>query len=296
MCSSRWARPSRRLPRPGERLPGRRPVRRDHGDPADALRVTCSGPDAAQVPLDVTNLAARAALALAGRHGLEPAVHIHIAKDIPSPAAWQVAARTGPARSWPATRCGARGRHARNCSRSAPSWAAMCRSAWWAGAAGHRAGREAHGARGRRDLPLGVRHGRWGAVDARGVPRVRPARRRSTDPRTRRLTGSAGGAGQGGHRGARGGGVQRPRAGRAVPFPELAQTLAAGRAAGALTALVSGSGPTTAFLARDASGAERIAEALRASGTCKSARVAPSPAPGATVVHPGHRDATGARD
>ncbi|MBW8702862.1 4-diphosphocytidyl-2-C-methyl-D-erythritol kinase [Streptomyces sp. MBT84] len=51
--------------------------------PADALRVTCSGPDAAQVPLDVTNLAARAALALAGRHGFEPAVHIHIAKDIP---------------------------------------------------------------------------------------------------------------------------------------------------------------------------------------------------------------------
>ncbi|WP_086793414.1 4-(cytidine 5'-diphospho)-2-C-methyl-D-erythritol kinase, partial [Streptomyces thermovulgaris] len=50
---------------------------------ADELRVTCTGPDAGQVPLDRTNLAARAALLLAGRHGRSPAVHIHIAKDIP---------------------------------------------------------------------------------------------------------------------------------------------------------------------------------------------------------------------
>ncbi|WP_416223392.1 hypothetical protein [Streptomyces hygroscopicus] len=50
---------------------------------ADELRVTCSGPDAAQVPLDLTNLAARAAPALAARPGLEAAAHIHIAKDIP---------------------------------------------------------------------------------------------------------------------------------------------------------------------------------------------------------------------
>ncbi|MFJ1825386.1 4-(cytidine 5'-diphospho)-2-C-methyl-D-erythritol kinase, partial [Streptomyces sp. NPDC088178] len=51
--------------------------------PADGLRVTCSGPDAARVPLDATNLAARAAIALAERHGIAPDVHIHIAKDIP---------------------------------------------------------------------------------------------------------------------------------------------------------------------------------------------------------------------
>ncbi|NEE36660.1 4-(cytidine 5'-diphospho)-2-C-methyl-D-erythritol kinase, partial [Streptomyces sp. SID7982] len=51
--------------------------------PADELRITCSGPDAGQVPLDRTNLAARAALALAERYGIDPAVHLHIAKDIP---------------------------------------------------------------------------------------------------------------------------------------------------------------------------------------------------------------------
>ncbi|AYG82349.1 4-diphosphocytidyl-2-C-methyl-D-erythritol kinase [Streptomyces hundungensis] len=51
--------------------------------PADTLRITCDGPDAAQVPLDRTNLAARAAELLAARHGIEPAVHLHIDKDIP---------------------------------------------------------------------------------------------------------------------------------------------------------------------------------------------------------------------
>ncbi|MDX3070238.1 4-(cytidine 5'-diphospho)-2-C-methyl-D-erythritol kinase, partial [Streptomyces sp. ND04-05B] len=67
-------------------------------------------------------------------------------------------------------------------------------------------------------------------------------------------------------------------------FPKLADTLTAGRAAGALAALVSGSGPTTAFLARDADAAHAVAEGLLASGTCRAARVAVSPAPGATVV------------
>lgn len=67
-------------------------------------------------------------------------------------------------------------------------------------------------------------------------------------------------------------------------FPELADTLDAGRGAGALAALVSGSGPTTAFLARDAEAAEKVAEALRTSGTCRSVRTAAGPVPGATVV------------
>ncbi|MBR7677090.1 4-(cytidine 5'-diphospho)-2-C-methyl-D-erythritol kinase, partial [Streptomyces daliensis] len=35
--------------------------------PADALRLTASGPDAGEIPLDGTNLAARAANALAAR-------------------------------------------------------------------------------------------------------------------------------------------------------------------------------------------------------------------------------------
>lgn len=67
-------------------------------------------------------------------------------------------------------------------------------------------------------------------------------------------------------------------------FPELADTLAAGRTAGALAALVSGSGPTTAFLTRDPEAAVKVAEALTASGTCRTVRTASGPVPGATVV------------
>ena len=67
-------------------------------------------------------------------------------------------------------------------------------------------------------------------------------------------------------------------------FPELADTLGAGGAAGALATLVSGSGPTTAFLARDAESAEKVAAALRTSGTCRTVRTAAGPVPGATVV------------
>jgi 4-diphosphocytidyl-2-C-methyl-D-erythritol kinase len=67
-------------------------------------------------------------------------------------------------------------------------------------------------------------------------------------------------------------------------FPELSGTLAAGSAAGALAGLVSGSGPTTAFLARDPESAVKIADALRASGTCRAVRTASGPVPGATVI------------
>lgn len=66
--------------------------------------------------------------------------------------------------------------------------------------------------------------------------------------------------------------------------PSLSATLAAGTAAGALAALVSGSGPTTAFLVKDAESAREVAAALLASGTCRQVRVADSPAVGAAVL------------
>jgi 4-diphosphocytidyl-2-C-methyl-D-erythritol kinase len=66
-------------------------------------------------------------------------------------------------------------------------------------------------------------------------------------------------------------------------FAELAGTLAAGRTAGALAALVSGSGPTTASLVRDAAAATKVAEALRTSGTCRAVRTATGPVPGAAI-------------
>lgn len=53
--------------------------------------------------------------------------------------------------------------------------------------------------------------------------------------------------------------------------PYLAQTLAAGQAAGALASLVSGSGPTCAFLATDAEAARKLAGALGAAEHCRFA-------------------------
>ena len=54
--------------------------------------------------------------------------------------------------------------------------------------------------------------------------------------------------------------------------------------AGVLGALVSGSGPTCAFLVESAERADRVAESLRTSGTCAAAVRADGPAPGTAVV------------
>ncbi len=67
-------------------------------------------------------------------------------------------------------------------------------------------------------------------------------------------------------------------------FPALRKTLAAGREAGALGALVSGSGPTCLFLARDAEHATELAVQLSGAGVCRTVARAAGPVPGATVV------------
>jgi len=61
----------------------------------------------------------------------------------------------------------------------------------------------------------------------------------------------------------------QPAALRLAPY--LADTLAAGQRCGALAGLVSGSGPTCAFLARDAEHARTLAAALAGTGTCRQA-------------------------
>jgi 4-diphosphocytidyl-2-C-methyl-D-erythritol kinase len=66
--------------------------------------------------------------------------------------------------------------------------------------------------------------------------------------------------------------------------PALTATLGAGQKAGALAALVSGSGPTCVFLARDAAHAAGIAAELSEGGTCRTAFAAFGPVPGARVI------------
>ncbi|WOX10257.1 4-(cytidine 5'-diphospho)-2-C-methyl-D-erythritol kinase [Streptomyces sp. N50] len=258
--------------------------------PADELRVTCAGPDAAQVPLDGTNLAARAAVALAERYGRDPAVHIHIAKDIPV---------AGGMAGGSADGAGA---------------LVACDALWGTGAS--RAELLDICAELGSDVPfslvggaaLGIGRGEkltvletggtfhWVfAMAERGLST--PAVFREFD----RL-------GEGadipepvasqplldalakGDPDALAAAVSNDLQSAALSlFPELAGTLAAGRTAGALAALVSGSGPTTAFLVRDPGSAVKVAEALTASGTCRTVRTATGPAAGATVIdRPSH--------
>jgi len=67
-------------------------------------------------------------------------------------------------------------------------------------------------------------------------------------------------------------------------FPALRKTLDVGREFGALGALVSGSGPTCLFLARDARQATDLAVALSGAGVCRTVTRASGPVPGATVI------------
>jgi 4-diphosphocytidyl-2-C-methyl-D-erythritol kinase len=68
--------------------------------------------------------------------------------------------------------------------------------------------------------------------------------------------------------------------------PQLQFTLDLGEEYGALATIVSGSGPTCAFLARDADHALDLAVALSAAGVCRAVRRAEAPVPGARVVEP----------
>ncbi|MFF1722984.1 4-(cytidine 5'-diphospho)-2-C-methyl-D-erythritol kinase [Streptomyces sviceus] len=253
--------------------------------PADGLRVTCEGPDAGQVPLDRTNLAARAAIALAERHGLQPDVHLHIAKDIPV---------AGGMAGGSADGAGA---------------LLACDALWGTGASRAElldicaelgsdvpfslVGGAALGTgRGEKLRPLDV-GGTFSWVFAmaeRGLST--PAVFREFDRLTAGLDVPEPVASEAlldalaeGDPDALAAAVSNDLQPAALSlFPELADTLAAGSAAGALAGLVSGSGPTTAFLARDPGSAAKIADALRASGTCRSVRTASGPVPGATVM------------
>ncbi|MFF1482346.1 4-(cytidine 5'-diphospho)-2-C-methyl-D-erythritol kinase [Streptomyces sp. NPDC058301] len=251
--------------------------------PADELTITCSGPDADKVPLDRTNLAARAAELLAARYGRSPDVHLHIAKDIPVAGGMAGGSADGAAAL------------------------VACDALWGTGASRAElldlcaelgsdvpfslVGGAALGTgRGEKLAPLevgGTFHWVLAAADGGlSTPAVyREFDRLMPDAVAPEADPSLLAALRAGDAFALAGAVANDLQPAAISMrPSLAETLAVGTAAGALAALVSGSGPTTAFLAEDEPSARKIAEALTASGTCRSARAAMSPAPGATVV------------
>ncbi|WP_193047871.1 4-(cytidine 5'-diphospho)-2-C-methyl-D-erythritol kinase [Mycolicibacterium baixiangningiae] len=67
-------------------------------------------------------------------------------------------------------------------------------------------------------------------------------------------------------------------------YPELRRTLRAGMEAGALAGIVSGSGPTCAFLCTSSPAAIDVGARLAGAGVCRTVRVASGPVQGARVV------------
>jgi 4-diphosphocytidyl-2-C-methyl-D-erythritol kinase len=67
-------------------------------------------------------------------------------------------------------------------------------------------------------------------------------------------------------------------------YPDLRRTLRAGVEAGALAGIVSGSGPTCAFLCPSAPAAVDVGAELAGAGVCRTVRVASGPVHGARVV------------
>ncbi|BBC95506.1 4-(cytidine 5'-diphospho)-2-C-methyl-D-erythritol kinase [Streptomyces griseofuscus] len=253
--------------------------------PADELRVTCAGPDAAQVPLDRTNLAARAALALAARRGIEPNVHLHIDKDIPVAGGMAGGSADGAGALLACDRLWGTGA-------SRAELLAIC-AELGSDVPFSLVGGAALGV-GRGELLTGLDVGgtfHWVfAMAERGLStpavfrefdRLAEGRRIPEPVASQDLLDALAKGDADALAAAVTNDLQPPALSL---FPELAATLAAGRAAGALACLVSGSGPTTAFLTRDAATAEKVAGALSASGTCRTVRTAAGPVAGATVL------------
>ena len=257
--------------------------------PADRLAVTVSessGVATTDVPVDGTNLAARAATALAERAGIEPDVHLHITKAIP--VAGGLAGGSADAAA-----------------------ALVAVDQLWGGqldritleglAAGLGSdvafllhGGSALGTgRGEAISPvLGRTECHWVlalADTGLSTPAVYAEldRMRDEDDAPAPI-------------GEPDGVVAALRAGDAVALgmslandlqpaalrlrPQLRRVLDAGRELGAVGGIVSGSGPTCALLATDEEHAVELAVGLSAAGVCRTVRRAVGPVPGARVV------------
>lgn len=263
--------------------------------PAAELTLTLEGEGAGEVPLDRTNLAARAVELLADRLGQAPDVHVHIRKGIPV-AGGMAGGSADAAAALLACDTLWRGNTPRDMLRrlGAELGSDVPFSDLGGTAIGTGRGERlaAVASVGRFHWVFALADGglstpavyaecdRLRAADGRPVPDPVPhedlvAALRAGDPA------------------ALGAAMHNDLQEAALTLrPALRDTLAAGTAAGALGALVSGSGPTCAFLAADEGAVKAVALALEESGTCRTTRVAHGPVGGARVL-PRLRNAEG---
>ncbi|MDH6144238.1 4-diphosphocytidyl-2-C-methyl-D-erythritol kinase [Kitasatospora sp. GP30] len=256
------------------------------------VTLSCAGPDADHVPLDDTNLAARAARLLAARHGIEPDVHLHIAKAIPVAGGMAGGSADGAAAL---VACDALWQLDTPLPVLLELAAELGSDVPFALLGGVALGR----GRGEllEELPVaGTFHWVFAVADGglstpavfRECDRLREAAGTGSsaaevptpDPSAELLAALAAG-----DPAALAAALGNDLEAAALSLrPGLADCLKAGLDAGALAALVSGSGPTCAFLAKDAADAQAVADALTASGTCRAAHATHGPVPGARVI------------
>ena len=253
--------------------------------PGDHLTVSTEGEGADQVPVDDSNLAMRAAHALAEHTGVAAKAHIHIHKGIPvaggmaGGSADAAGALLALDRLW----------NTRLDRDDLQSLAASIGSDVPFALVGHSAVGLGRGER----LTPALARGRFHWVFAFGqsglsTPAVYNELDRLRDGSVQaepRVSETLMAALRSGDALALGRALSNDMQRAAVSLvPDLAMTLDIGDEYGALGSIVCGSGPTCAFLARDQEHALDLAVALTASGTCRSVKTVTGPAAGARVV------------
>ncbi len=253
--------------------------------PADRLIVETVGEGADEVPADDTNLAAQAARALAGLTGIEPAVRLQVRKGIPV-----AGGLAGGSADAAAALVACDALWGTNLDR--PTLSALAAGlgsdvpfALHGGTAlGTGRGEQLSPVlgRGRYDWVLAFADGGlstaavYAELDSQREAGIAPA---ASDP-DRVLAALRAG--------------EPARLGRTLANdleaaamrlrPQLRRVLDAGRELGALGAVVCGSGPTCAFLARSAAHSVRLAAALAGLDVCRTVRRASGPVGGAHVL------------
>lgn len=254
---------------------------------ADEISVTVEGVHADRVPTDASNLAVRAALLLAERAGIDDGVALHIRKGIPvaggmaGGSADAAAALVACDALW---HTGLSREHLRGLAAELGSDVPFALLGGTAVGTG----------RGERLTPAlarGEYHWVMALADTglstpavyREIDRLR-AGRVLPEPRVSDALMQALRSGNAVALGAALSNDLQPAA--CSLMPDLLRTLEVGEEFGALGGLVSGSGPTVAFLVKDVEQGLDIAVALSAAGVAADVRRVHGPVPGARIVEP----------
>ena len=256
--------------------------------PAGRLSVTVEGSPGVpvdDVPLDANNLAAAAVVALAQRVGVEPAVHLHISKGIP--VAGGMAGGSADAAA-ALVACDALWQTGLSRAELLAVGAGLGSDVPFSLVGGTALGRGRGEvltpvlARGRFEWVVALADGGLSTPDVYSEcdrlrdGQVLPEPRVSDALMAALRTGEASRLGRALH--------NDLQEAACSLRPALSRTLDAGRQAGAMGSLVSGSGPTVVFLARGPEQAIDIAVALSATETCRAVKRAHGPVPGARLI------------